>query len=157
MEQHALLLDDLVEETLRRVPPSVVAEDLRAPGRLALAEAARAWAPERDGAFADVARARIRAALVEALRAIDWTARGRRPRTLTPPALVGAARAAVAALPGERREVIEGYFLHARSLPDLGDDLELDLPDVVALRDEALRSLRRTLAPALGAAARSGS
>ncbi|WP_296601639.1 hypothetical protein [Nocardioides sp.] len=149
MQRHAPVLHDLVEETLRRVPASVAAEDLHAPGRVALAEAARSWAPDEDVAFADFARARIRVALVEALRSIDWSARGRRPRSSTPPALVGAARAAVAALPGDHREVIEGYFLHARSLPDLGDDLELDLPEVVALRNDALRSLRRTLAPVL--------
>lgn len=152
---HAPLLRELVEETLRRVPRAVVAEDLQTPGQVALAQAAHAWAPEDDGAFADLARTRIRAALVEALHAIDWSARGRRRHTPTPPALVGAARAAVAALPSDRREVIEGYFVHSRSLPDLGDDLELDLPDVVALRDDALRSLRRTLAPVLATSAQS--
>lgn len=153
--QHASLLRELVEETLRRVPSSVVAEDLQAPAQAALVETAQTWTSDEDGAFADLARTRIRAALVEALRAIDWSARGRRPRTAIPPTLVGAARAAVAALPGDRREVVEGYFLHSRTLPDLGDVLELDLPAVVALRDDALRSLRRTLAPVLLTDARS--
>jgi DNA-directed RNA polymerase specialized sigma24 family protein len=70
-------------------------------------------------------------------------------------ARAGAVRAAVAALQGDRREVIEGYFLRSRSLIELGDELALDQPDVVALRDEALHALRRTLAPVLADAAQS--
>lgn len=157
VEQHAGLLEELVEETLRRVPSSVVAADLRSPALTALVAASRSWRPEVDGDFAECARTRIRAALVEALRAIDWSTRGRRPRTPVPQTVLAGARAAVAALPGDRREVVEGYFLHARSLPDLSDDLALGLPDVVALRDEGLRSLRRTLAPVLASARQSSS
>lgn len=156
VDQHVAVLEELVAETLRRVPSAVVAEDLRGPGRAALVAESRSWQPD-DGDFADCARTRIRGALVEALQAIDWSARGRRPRTAVRPALLAGARAAVAALPGDRREVIEGYFLDARSLPDLSDDLALDLPEVVALRDEALHSLRRTLAPVLESAGQSSS
>lgn len=143
------LVRHLVTETMRRVPPSVTSEELMASGRAALADARDAYDDDRDGEFACFASTRIRAALVDTLRAIDWSARGRRAPAPVSPDRVGAVDAAVAALPGDRREVIEGYFLRGRSLAELGDDLALDPPDVVELRDDALHVLRRTLAPVL--------
>lgn len=76
--QHLPLVAHLVHDTLRRVPAAVDRHDLLAVGVDALLAAAREPTVERP--FAEHASVRIRAALVEELRAIDWAARAEHPR-----------------------------------------------------------------------------
>ena len=142
---------------MRRVPPSVTAEELTSAALAALTEAGRAYEQERHGAFADFARPRLQAALVRTLHLIDWTARASRAPVPAAPSRLGAVQAAVSALSGDRRSVIEGYFLHQRPLDQLAEDLELDVEEVEDVRTDALRALRRTLGPVLAASGQSSS
>ncbi len=142
-------MEQLVAETMRRVPATVTREELTSAALVALARAHRDHDPAADGAFAAYATTRVRAALVDTLRAIDWAARARAVRAASSPARLAQVRQAVAMLSADRRAVIEGYFLQQRPLPELADDLELDESAVSQLRSEALLALRRTLGPAL--------
>lgn len=153
--QHEALVQHVVTETLQRVPASVTREELTPSGLAALAAASREYEPGADGDFHRYAAARIRAAVVDTLRSIDWQARGRQPHVPADRGRLDAVRAAVDALPEPRRAVIEGYFLHQQPLAELAADLEIDEPAVALLRADALLALRRTLGPALAAAPQS--
>lgn len=89
---HLPLVAHPVRDTLRRVPAAVDRHDLLAAGVVALRGAARGPAPDRPSA--EHASARIRAALVEELRSIDWAARAEHPRSpvTSLPWLLGRAR-----------------------------------------------------------------
>ncbi|MDI6911547.1 hypothetical protein [Nocardioides sp.] len=149
--QHEPLVEHLVSETMQRVPGSVTREELRSAGRAALAAASREHDPVHDGGFQRYAAARIRGALVDTLRSIDWHARGRQPLTPADPVRADRLRDALAVLPEDRRTVVEGYFLRQREVADLATDLGLDEREVARLRTDALRALSRTLGAAFAA------
>lgn len=144
-------MQHMVSETLRRVPASVTREELTSSATTALAAADREYEPEADGDFHRYAAARVRAAVVDTLRSIDWQARGRQPHVPADHGLRDAVGAAVVALPQAWRAVIEGYFLRQLPLAELAADLEIDEPEVELLRADALLALRRTLGPVLAA------
>lgn len=146
--QYEPLVEHAVTETMRRVPASVTREELRSVGLAALAAAGRDHDPGTDRDFQHYADARIRAALVDKLRSIDWQARGRQPLAPADPARVDGLRDALATLPEDHRTVIEGYFLRQREVAELAADLGLDEPGVTHLRTDALRMLSRALGPA---------
>ncbi|MCR6649595.1 MAG: sigma-70 family RNA polymerase sigma factor [Cellulomonas sp.] len=69
-----------VSEMLRRVPPTVSRDDLASAGSLALVLAARSYDATTGVPFARYASLRIRGALVDELRSMDWASRGARAR-----------------------------------------------------------------------------
>ncbi|WP_231384267.1 sigma-70 family RNA polymerase sigma factor [Cellulomonas sp. URHD0024] len=69
-----------VSELLHRVPPSVSRDELISAGSLALVLAARAYDPTTGVPFARYASLRIRGALVDELRSMDWATRGARQK-----------------------------------------------------------------------------
>lgn len=69
-----------VSEVLARVPATVSREDLVSAGHLALVLAARAYDPETGVPFARYAALRIKGALIDELRSMDWASRGARHR-----------------------------------------------------------------------------
>jgi len=69
-----------VSELLHRVPPSVSRDELASAGSLALVMAARAYDPTTGVPFARYASLRIRGALLDELRSMDWASRGARQR-----------------------------------------------------------------------------
>jgi len=69
-----------VSELLHRVPPSVSRDELASAGSLALVVAARAYDPSTGVPFARYASLRIRGALLDELRSMDWASRGARHR-----------------------------------------------------------------------------
>lgn len=85
-QQQRLINDSLplvgyhVSELLRRVPTHVDREDLASAGAEALVRAARAFDPSLGVPFARYAATRIRGALVDELRSMDWISRGARSR-----------------------------------------------------------------------------
>jgi RNA polymerase sigma factor for flagellar operon FliA len=74
------LVGHLVREMLVRVPSHVNRDDLTSAGLAALVTAARAFDPERGIPFARFASARIRGALLDELRGLDWASRSVRHR-----------------------------------------------------------------------------
>ncbi|WP_230487134.1 sigma-70 family RNA polymerase sigma factor [Nocardioides anomalus] len=77
---HLPLVQHLVRETMSRVPAHVDRDDLSSAGLVALVQAARAWDPERGIPFPRYAATRIRGALLDELRSVDWASRSVRRR-----------------------------------------------------------------------------
>jgi RNA polymerase sigma factor for flagellar operon FliA len=78
--EHLALVGYHVNEVLHRVPPSVSRDDLASAASLALVLAARSYEPESGVPFARYASLRIRGAIVDELRSMDWASRGARRR-----------------------------------------------------------------------------
>ncbi|WP_033344473.1 sigma-70 family RNA polymerase sigma factor [Catenuloplanes japonicus] len=74
------LVGHLVREMLGRVPAHVNRDDLTSAGLAALVTAARAFDVERGIPFHRFAAARIRGALLDELRGLDWASRSVRSR-----------------------------------------------------------------------------
>lgn len=78
--EHIPLVHHLVRETLSRVPSHVSGDDLVSAGLLALTQAAQAFEVDRGAKFATFAAARIRGAILDELRSMDWASRSVRRR-----------------------------------------------------------------------------
>src|SRR5690606_9950634 len=77
---HLPLVGHLVRETMGRVPAHVSRDDLTSAGMAALFQAARSFDAERGVVFARYASTRIRGAILDELRGIDWASRSVRRR-----------------------------------------------------------------------------
>src|SRR4051794_12937134 len=77
---HMPLVGHLVREMLARVPAHVSRDDLISAGYTALVHAARGFDEERGVPFARFAAARVRGALLDELRGLDWASRSVRQR-----------------------------------------------------------------------------
>jgi RNA polymerase sigma factor for flagellar operon FliA len=77
---HMPLVGHLVREMLARVPGHVNRDDLLSAGYAALVAAARGFDDARGVPFARFAAARVRGALLDELRGLDWASRSVRQR-----------------------------------------------------------------------------
>jgi RNA polymerase sigma factor for flagellar operon FliA len=80
VRSHLPLVGHLVREMLGRLPAHVSREDLVSAGMAALAAAATTYDPDRGTPFGSFATARIRGALLDELRGLDWASRSVRSR-----------------------------------------------------------------------------
>jgi RNA polymerase sigma factor for flagellar operon FliA len=80
VRNHLPLVGHLVREMLGRLPAHVSREDLISAGMAALAGAAKNFDPTRGTPFGSFATARIRGALLDELRGLDWASRSVRSR-----------------------------------------------------------------------------
>jgi RNA polymerase sigma factor for flagellar operon FliA len=80
VRSHLPLVGHLVREMLSRLPSHVSREDLVSAGMAALATAAQNFDPERGIPFGGFATTRIRGALLDELRGLDWASRSVRSR-----------------------------------------------------------------------------
>lgn len=77
---HLPLVGHLVREFSARVPAHVDREDLRSAALYALVTSARGFDPSRGASFSSFAAIRIRGALQDELRALDWASRSVRKK-----------------------------------------------------------------------------
>lgn len=77
---HLPLVGHLVREMLSRLPAHISREDLVSAGMAALAGAAKGFDPSRGTPFGSFASTRIRGALLDELRGLDWASRSVRSR-----------------------------------------------------------------------------
>jgi RNA polymerase sigma factor for flagellar operon FliA len=77
---HVPLVGHIVRETIARVPSHVDRDDLSSAGLTALVQAAHSYDPERGVPFNRYASTRIRGAILDELRSIDWASRSVRRR-----------------------------------------------------------------------------
>ncbi|MBZ5737802.1 sigma-70 family RNA polymerase sigma factor [Nocardioides mangrovi] len=77
---HVPLVGHIVRETMARVPSHVDRDDLTSAGLAALVQAAQSFDPERGVPFNRYATTRIRGAILDELRSIDWASRSVRRR-----------------------------------------------------------------------------
>ncbi|MGH8289775.1 MAG: RNA polymerase sigma factor FliA [Steroidobacteraceae bacterium] len=75
VSRHAELVKRIAYHMVGRLPPSVEVTDLMQAGMLGLLEAASNYAPNRGASFATYAGIRIRGAMIDALRKLDWAPR----------------------------------------------------------------------------------
>jgi RNA polymerase sigma factor FliA len=80
VREHLPLVGHLVRDLLGRVPGHVHRDDLTSAGMTALVLAARGYQPDRGTPFGRFAAARIRGALLDELRGMDWASRSVRTR-----------------------------------------------------------------------------
>jgi RNA polymerase sigma factor for flagellar operon FliA len=80
VRSHMPLVGHLVREMLARVPAHVNRDDLLSAGYAALVGAARGFDEERGVPFARFAANRVRGALLDELRGLDWASRSVRRR-----------------------------------------------------------------------------
>ncbi|HEY6482520.1 MAG TPA: RNA polymerase sigma factor FliA [Steroidobacteraceae bacterium] len=73
--QHAELVKRIAYHLAGRLPPSVEVDDLIQAGMLGLLEAAGNYAANRGASFETYAGIRIRGAMIDALRKLDWAPR----------------------------------------------------------------------------------
>lgn len=79
--RHLPIVTYLVRETMSRVPSHVDQDALHSAGNLALVAAAQAFDPDRGVPFDRYASTRIRGAIVDELRSVDWASRSVRRRS----------------------------------------------------------------------------
>jgi RNA polymerase sigma factor FliA len=80
VRSHLPLVNYMVSEIANRVPRHVCRDDLVSAAMAGLAQAARAFDPERGISFQRFASARIRGALLDELRSRDWASRSVRAK-----------------------------------------------------------------------------
>jgi RNA polymerase sigma factor FliA len=80
VRQHLPLVGHLVRETMSRVPAHVNRDDLTSAGLAALVQAARSYDAARGVSFSRYASTRVRGAILDELRSIDWASRSVRRR-----------------------------------------------------------------------------
>lgn len=78
--QNLPLVGHIVRETAARLPSHVDKDDLKSAGLVALVTASRAFDPARGIPFSRYAATRIRGAIVDELRSVDWASRAVRRR-----------------------------------------------------------------------------
>ena len=77
---HMSLVSYIVRETMGRVPAHVNRDDLQSAGLTALVKAGQAYDAERGVPFTRYAAGRIRGAILDELRQVDWASRSVRRR-----------------------------------------------------------------------------
>jgi RNA polymerase sigma factor for flagellar operon FliA len=80
ISQHLPLVAHVVRETMGRVPGHVNRDDLTSAGMMALVQAQRGYDATRGVPFASYATTRIRGAVLDELRSVDWASRSVRRR-----------------------------------------------------------------------------
>ena len=78
--RHIPLVTHIVRETMGRVPSHVSRDDLTSAGLAALVQASKSFDAERGVPFARYAATRVRGAILDELRGIDWASRSVRRR-----------------------------------------------------------------------------
>ncbi len=80
IRQHMPLVGHLVRDMLTRIPNHIHRDDLTSAGLHALVTAARGWDPGRGIPFHRFASTRIRGAILDELRSLDWATRSVRTK-----------------------------------------------------------------------------
>lgn len=143
--RHVPLLDQLVRDTMNRVPSGVDRNDLATAGLVALVAAAEAFDAEHDVPFGEYAATRIRRAIADELRTMDWPALPQAEvEQLERLAYLGGA---IAELPEQLRVVCDQYFLAQRPVAEIAASLDVSESRVSQLRTEGLMLLRDAVVP----------
>ena len=80
LENHLPLVRSIVGRMKRKLPSNVETEDLYSIGVTGLVAAARNYRPSRESSFTSYATTRIRGAIMDELRRMDWMSRATRSK-----------------------------------------------------------------------------
>lgn len=122
VEDNLPLVGHLVMERLATVPAHVRRDELMSAGMMALVLSARSWDPERGVPFSCFAAIRIRGALVDELRGMDWASRSVRGRAREVETVRGHLTSVLDRTP-RTDELASAMRLSARELNALQSDL----------------------------------
>lgn len=89
VHEYTNLAHAAVADALRWIPPYIETDDLYSAALLALVRCARRYDPDQGVPFGSYARTRVRGAVLDELRRIDWRSRGDRRRIREGAAPVG--------------------------------------------------------------------
>ena len=120
---HLPLVGHLVREMLGRLPSHVSREDLVSAGMAALAHAAKAFDPSRGIPFGSFATTRIRGALLDELRGLDWASRSVRTRARKVETTQQELTATLGRTPTQA-ELAEALGIAPDELKSIGDDVQ---------------------------------
>lgn len=122
---HMALVGHIVRETMGRVPSHVNRDDLTSAGLTALVLAGRAFDAARGVPFDRYAATRIRGALLDELRSVDWASRSvrRRARDLT-----------------ETRSRLAGLFGRTPTAAEVAQSTGMTVDEVAANDDDVARA-----------------
>jgi RNA polymerase sigma factor for flagellar operon FliA len=123
VREHLPLVGHLVRQLLGRLPSHVSREDLVSGGMAALASAAKAYDPSRGVPFASFASTRIRGALLDELRGLDWASRSVRSRARRVDAVREQLTATLHRVPTDA-EVADAMGLAPNELHSVTDDVQ---------------------------------
>ncbi len=123
VRSHLPLVGHLVRELLSRVPAHVSREDLLSAGMAALAAAARSFDADRGTPFGAFAATRIRGALLDELRGLDWASRSVRGRARRIDEAEQRLTAALGRTP-TRQELAEALGVAVADLAAADDDVQ---------------------------------
>lgn len=125
IEAHLPLVGHLVREMLARVPAHVSREDLFSAGAEALVAAARSFVADRGAPFGAYAAVRVRGALLDELRGLDWATRS--------------VRGKVRRIEAERDRFVAEHG-RVPTAAELAERLDTDVREVTAVRDDVQRA-----------------
>ncbi|MBU0550301.1 FliA/WhiG family RNA polymerase sigma factor [Myxococcota bacterium] len=106
VERYAYLINKVAYKMIARLPANVEMDDLRSAGVIGLIDAAEKYDPEKSSNFKSYAEIRIRGAMVDELRSLDWVPRSVRQKSAN---IEGVRRAMTARLgrPASHTEVAD--------------------------------------------------
>ena len=125
VQQGIPLVSHIVRETLSRVPAHVSRDELMSAGLAALAQAAKAYDADRGAGFFAYASTRVRGAVVDELRSMDWASRSVRRR---------------ARQVDEVRDRLAVRLGRTPTEAEVAEDLGLSADDLAAHRDDVSRA-----------------
>jgi RNA polymerase sigma factor FliA len=120
--EHLPLVGHLVRELMHRLPAHVNRDDLVSAGTVALVMSARGFDPSRGVPFARFAAIRIRGALTDELRTMDWASRAVRSRAREVESVRSMLAARLARSP-QRYEVAQAMGVSLEELDALDADV----------------------------------
>jgi RNA polymerase sigma factor for flagellar operon FliA len=128
VRENLALVGYVVSEFVAKLPSHISRDELSSAGMYALAAAARGWDPERGVPFARFATTRIRGAIIDELRGMDWASRSVRGRARK----VDAARTQLTATLGRSPSPAEIATATGMTVAEL-DGVEEDVQRAVVL------------------------
>lgn len=119
--QHLPLVKTIVGRIAMTLPPHVLLDDLHSAGLMGLLQAVRHFVPENGTAFESYARARIRGAIFDEMRLMDWVPRSvhRKARRVQ-----------------QTMEEVEQKVGRAATEEEMADALQISLDEYQQLLDE---------------------
>jgi RNA polymerase sigma factor for flagellar operon FliA len=123
VRSHLPLVGHLVRELLSRVPGHISREDLLSAGMAGLASAARSFDPGRGAPFGAFAATRVRGALLDELRGLDWASRSVRGRARRVEEAQQRLTAALGRVPS-RQELAEALGVGVDELDAVDEDVQ---------------------------------
>ncbi len=139
---HVALVGHIVRETMTRVPSHVSRDDLTSAGLTALVQAAQSFDEDRGVPFTRYAARRVRGAILDELRSVDWASRSVRRRARDLEETRGRL-AATLGRPATSDEVASAVGLSVAEIESNDDDIAR--AQVLSLQGAAGATLEETL------------